>query len=748
MNMKALSRMRRSKLSIIVSLALALGSLVAAAPTALAAGSNTIAFGVGGSAYNTAGDRDFCGVTSTLETATVTGLTGNSLKIIKNAGAANFGGLTISKVTSPNFFLTTGQHVVTMKIKTTAAVDVTLKIPNGSTGWSLYKTVTATPNGSGISNISFDFDSPTTTWKGSSWYNAMGSYDPAGNYRQMDLIIDPQNLLAGDVDPNARWGSTCEWGGAGATSAKTYYIDDISFYTDSVLAVDIGAGSDRYISAQTTGILGTYDKTADLPSWKSYYGSGLGWYDAYAYQGSTVNITYQVKLPDGTAVANAPTTFIVNKGYSGSAAKFSSPSGINASTTSNGTDGAAITVQTDSNGYVSLALTNSDDYCLAPDAPTSFSNKATSDGIWSQITVITANSGVENIDILELHFVKNPALERKCVFPAHKTDLVTSQASISVDGNDVTCNATPGTLPYEGERFFNEQGYPDGIFRSYSLPTKATYYLVYNGVPVWAKSTADKTDAGSAFADYIQTKSASLTAATFSIPKTWNENHSATVACRIQQYVDSGAGGTSTSPAVILKASGKSKKVKSLAKTTNVTMRLVAGFLNKDKNGAPTDYVDFSSDPIQNHWSQYYGPNLGVYYKYIKVGSSTTMTWNVTDAVTGAPYALKTVYLIVNKNYGGQENATFIRPGGGAVNANPENWSLRETRIMGITDPAGNVTFTLKNTNSATQAEPAPEALNKIQPTSVAPLFSTITLTAGLPETQETKDIIWGHITK
>jgi len=82
------------------------------------------------------------------------------------------------------------------------------------------------------------------------------------------------------------------------------------------------------------------------------------------------------------------------------------------------------------------------------------------------------------------------------------------------------------------------------------------------------------------------------------------------------------------------------------------------------------------------------------------------------------------------------------------VNENPENWSLRETRIMGITDPAGNVTFTLKNTNSATQAEPAPEALNKIQPTSVAPLFSTITLTAGLPETQETKDIIWGHITK
>ena len=508
----------------------------------------------------------------------------------------------------------------------------------------------------------------------------------------------------------------------------------------------------------TTGLLGTHNEPGEATAitvTNNYFKVGSTYKSAYAYQGAAFSLTYHVvDSATGTSAADGtPVTLTINRKYTSSNAKFSVPTGVvnsyGGDSYPNGVHGKTLSGTTDASGNVTFSLVNSDSYCDALPYPADVNGSAmNTGGPKTQIALQSGGDLTEVISFLEIHFVRNPANEIKCTFPAHKADLVVSQASISADGNEVTCTATPGTLPYEGERLFSEPGYPDGIYRSHSLPTQATYYLVYNGVPVWAKSTAATTDASSAYADYIQTKSATLTSATFSIPKTWNPSSVATVACRIKQSAAYGASGTSTSSAIILKASGKSKKVKSLAKTTNVSMRLVSGFLNKDKSGAPTDYVDFSSDPVKNGWAQYYGPNIGVFYKYIKAGSSTTMTWNVTDAVSGAPYALKTVYLIVNKNYGGVENATFVRPGGGRVNANPYNDALQETRIMGITDPAGNVTFTLKNTNSASEAEPAPEALNKIQPTSVTPLFSTITLTAGLPETQETKDIIWGHITK
>ena len=127
------------------------------------------------------------------------------------------------------------------------------------------------------------------------------------------------------------------------------------------------------------------------------------------------------------------------------------------------------------------------------------------------------------------------------------------------------------------------------------------------------------------------------------------------------------------------------------------------------------------------------------------------MKYHVTDSKTNAPLSYYNVWLDVNKNYGGVENATFSYMKNGLVyNVSGHATDLGETQIPGVTDASGDVTFTLVNTNDPKSAEPKPAALNKVQPATVTnTVFSTITLMAHLSstsETKETKDFIWAHI--
>jgi len=123
----------------------------------------------------------------------------------------------------------------------------------------------------------------------------------------------------------------------------------------------------------------------------------------------------------------------------------------------------------------------------------------------------------------------------------------------------------------------------------------------------------------------------------------------------------------------------------------------------------------------------------------------------VTDTNTGDALASFPVSLIVNKNYGGVENATFTYDFNGAtkvVAASPSNSGSGETKIAGMTDENGDVSFTITNTNSAATAEPTPAALNAMQPLTAVNLHSQITLTAGLDQTKESIDLLEIHIVK
>lgn len=179
----------------------------------------------------------------------------------------------------------------------------------------------------------------------------------------------------------------------------------------------------------------------------------------------------------------------------------------------------------------------------------------------------------------------------------------------------------------------------------------------------------------------------------------------------------------------------------------DVTMRLLEPVMTKDSNGDPFNYADFSFDPKLNNWEKYYGPNIGVYYRYFEVGSTFNLKWKVTDSKTKAPLANQDVWLIVNKNYGGQQLAAFtVLSNSVSTTVNASKIDTGETQIAGKTDSNGEVSFQIKNTNVADEVEPAPAALNLAQPEGTKSVFSSITLTTHIPETKESKDFLWAHI--
>jgi hypothetical protein len=292
------------------------------------------------------------------------------------------------------------------------------------------------------------------------------------------------------------------------------------------------------------------------------------------------------------------------------------------------------------------------------------------------------------------------------------------------------------------------------------VPTLAVYYLLVDKMLV----------AGLRYGKFVNTKplypfinaltgdSATATSATFTLDKAWNANgHTARLECVIQTGTSYNTQ-TLKPPAVWLKSVGKYKKFVPFKPVTpsKVTMRLVEPVLKKDAAGKPVDYVDMSASPIKDdNWGQYYGSadgGLGVFYKYLDAGSTTTFKYKVTDSVTKKAVPYYKVWLVVNKNYGGAELASFTYENNGVINvAAPNRGPIGETQFEGRTDINGFVSFTLLNTNTVAEAEPKPAALNAEQPKSVTTnIYSTITLMArlGSDETKETKDFVWAHIVK
>ena len=160
-----------------------------------------------------------------------------------------------------------------------------------------------------------------------------------------------------------------------------------------------------------------------------------------------------------------------------------------------------------------------------------------------------------------------------------------------------------------------------------------------------------------------------------------------------------------------------------------VNLRLTSPTLDTSKNA-----YDASS------WvAQYFAPGTKAYVHYTAAGGPVVLTYKATDS-TGAAVANTSVRLKVNAN---GDKPSFVA-------GNTIIGSGQKAYLVGRTDAAGVVTFTLVNTNTADEAEPVPALLNAENPSWRAnppiELGGNFQVTAGAAS--EATDIYFPHFTK
>ncbi|NBR55404.1 MAG: hypothetical protein EBT82_05550, partial [Micrococcales bacterium] len=116
-------------------------------------------------------------------------------------------------------------------------------------------------------------------------------------------------------------------------------------------------------------------------------------------------------------------------------------------------------------------------------------------------------------------------------------------------------------------------------------------------------------------------------------------------------------------------------------------------------------------------WCQYYADGLRYFERGVTVGTTTTISYTVT--ANGAPYANKTVHLLLGKTYSGSNAKVSVNgksfSGGG------------ETVIDLVTNSQGVVTFDVVNTNFNADADPYQER-NLAHPVNGKHLFAQLAL--------------------
>jgi hypothetical protein len=123
-------------------------------------------------------------------------------------------------------------------------------------------------------------------------------------------------------------------------------------------------------------------------------------------------------------------------------------------------------------------------------------------------------------------------------------------------------------------------------------------------------------------------------------------------------------------------------------------------------------------------WCKYYAEGLRFFEKGLTVGSTTNFSYTVSDT-NGAPYANKSVYLLLGKGYSGSTAKVTVN--GTSANG-AECWCGNDqAKITLTTNAQGQVSFSLTNNDVAADADPY-QAGNLAHPNGGKHLFTQMTL--------------------
>ena len=207
------------------------------------------------------------------------------------------------------------------------------------------------------------------------------------------------------------------------------------------------------------GILGVVDRTTDSQSWAKYYGSGLGFKDAYVSSGSTFTLKWQVVDAGGFPLKDQAVSLYANKAWGESTATFKigdltvNPAGEN--------DGANVPGTTDSNGQVSFLVTDlsavAEPYGTAVDVKSSLPAGVAMFGQFA-LKVGNASQAQTSMDIVNVHVIRTqpkvpPSPQPECSRAAaysRDSNYLWSQEFNEVAG---TCPATSQWTSLLGDGF-------------------------------------------------------------------------------------------------------------------------------------------------------------------------------------------------------------------------------------------------------------------------------------------------------
>ncbi|MBU6213303.1 MAG: Ig-like domain-containing protein [Actinomycetales bacterium] len=162
--------------------------------------------------------------------------------------------------------------------------------------------------------------------------------------------------------------------------------------------------------------------------------------------------------------------------------------------------------------------------------------------------------------------------------------------------------------------------------------------------------------------------------------------------------------------------------------------------------------IRLASSMVDPNWNAYEATDwlgnaagLGnkAYIKYVDAGATLNLTYRATNAATGDPVANKAITLTFNAQSDPAEQTSWTSSGT-SVGAGAK------VTLTSQTDASGYATFSVRNTNSAAAAEPAPPAWNVVNPSWTASPKVELkgSLTPSLGAATEVVDYLWPHITK
>jgi hypothetical protein len=128
-------------------------------------------------------------------------------------------------------------------------------------------------------------------------------------------------------------------------------------------------------------------------------------------------------------------------------------------------------------------------------------------------------------------------------------------------------------------------------------------------------------------------------------------------------------------------------------------------------------------------WAQYYAAGLQYFERGVEVGKTTHLSYTVT--ANGAPYANKTVHLLLGKQYSGSS---------AKVSVNGHAFTGAEVVVDLTTNASGVVEFDVANTNVTADADPY-QAANVLHPSPGKHLFAQLAL-VGEKGNQDVIDIL------